>query len=466
MKLRYVILAVTVLLLALGAMAVMMERRNEEEASAPVILDRQEDGSITDSEATLYSWYVDVEKTVAENKLVKTDKGLDGTYELRTPEELIGFSRLANGLATVGGVAVPIQHFEGDRLVLENDLIFNTGDASLWTHETEGLFAWTPIAHQHKWGNAEDVRWFGGEFDGQGHYISGLFTNGTWETEQKAGRNTGLFGHCYRAEIHDLVVVNSAFCNYVGTYTGQGAALIDKIEGCDIYNIYTDVDLSSEYALGGIVAYMHDTGSLISHVHHCVYAGTMTVLNSSDRMVVGGIVGCSDSSGDAPMEINDCIMLGTVRFHGNVLTDGKDTFGGIVGSLKNDFAEIRDCFFAGKLEIPEALLPDATTLIYTVAGGMGTYPLISDCMWETSGLPTEELLGFCSPPQNGGETNASVPSLFGFDVARYDWETPAGSYPMPKSVSRMWHAYSHVDFPTVGIREVSDPNTQELTVSA
>ena len=467
MKLRYIILTAIVVLLALGAMAVMLERRNaNEETSEPVVLDKQEDGSIASSEAALYSWYVDVEKSAEMKRLVKASKGLDGTYEIRTPEELIGFSRLSNGLAKVGDYTIPIQHFKGEKLVLENDLVFNTGDASEWTKDTKDLFAWTPIAHQHKWGNLTTTRWFGGEFDGQGHYISGLFTNGKWETTEKEGRNTGLFGHCYRAEIHDLVVVNSAFCNYLGTYTGQGAALIDKIEGCDVYNIYADVDLWSEYALGGIVAYAHDTGNLISHIHHCVYAGNMTVLDSSDRLVVGGILGCSDSSGDAPMEISDCLMLGTVYFHENLRDDIDNSFGGIVGTLKNDFAEIRDCFFAGTLDIPESLKSTAYLYVFTIAGGTGNFPLIADCAWDTSRLPVSNMRASYLTPLNGGGTNKGIASLIGHDTERYDWITPAGGYPMPKAVYRMWEPWKDVDFTSVGISEVSDPNAEPASEAA
>ena len=145
-------------------------------------------------------------------------------YEITNYHELLGLAKLVNE-----------KNDTGIRAVLMSDIVFNKNllgaDGNVQGKEDE-LIKWTPIGAMT---NDTGKNYFNGNFNGNGHTISGLYVNG--------GDYAGLFGKtqgCPR--IKGVGIVDSYF---KGTYVGGIAgALIDVngaeydfIAGCFTYNV-------------------------------------------------------------------------------------------------------------------------------------------------------------------------------------------------------------------------------------
>lgn len=145
-------------------------------------------------------------------------------YEITNYHELLGLAKLVNE-----------KNNTGIRAVLMNDIVFNKNllgaDGKVQGKEDE-LIKWTPIGAMT---NDTGKNYFNGNFNGNGHTISGLYVNG--------GDYAGLFGKTQGCpEIKGVGIVDSYFN---GTYVGGIAgALIDVndveydfIAGCFTYNV-------------------------------------------------------------------------------------------------------------------------------------------------------------------------------------------------------------------------------------
>lgn len=112
----------------------------------------------------------------------------DNTFTLTDAADLAGFAAIVNG--TAEGIAQ--SNFLGKTVRLGADILLNTGDAASWTPETEGLQAFPIIGNISEKDGAEDASLqFSGEFDGQGHTISGLYVNGQFQLVGRFGTLCG-----------------------------------------------------------------------------------------------------------------------------------------------------------------------------------------------------------------------------------------------------------------------------------
>ena len=268
----------------------------------------------------------------------------DKTFTLTDAADLAGFASIVNG--TAEGIAQ--SNFLGKTVKLGADILLNAGDAASWTNETEGLQAFPIIGNISEKDGAEDASLqFSGEFDGQGHTISGLYVNGHSDWWEGAGLFAAIYGP---ASLHDFALVNSAVFQ-PGRYNAAAVtayAFVKSGEEKDafrIYNIYTDAFITASgektgiggaYA-GGILGNVNDTGVQISD---CLNLGTVVSLNNREYM--GGIVGKGDT--------NHC----TIRIHRCVsVVDPTSTsrkVGGIMafGNKPIDDDEFLDCFTTGE----------------------------------------------------------------------------------------------------------------------
>ena len=109
-------------------------------------------------------------------------------YILYTADQLYGLAELVNTMN---------MKFEGTTFKLANNMVINEGDASTWTRY-DFMMPWVPLGKG--WNGA-----FSGTIDGQGHYISGLFS--------VQPKNNGFICYSQGATVKDLAIVNSYFCN-------------------------------------------------------------------------------------------------------------------------------------------------------------------------------------------------------------------------------------------------------------
>lgn len=216
-----------------------------------------------------------------------------------------------------------------------------------------------------------------GEFDGNGHTISGLYINESSTTEMAGG----LFGYL-AGYIHDVNLENS-YINSKSACTGSFAGILEgKIKNCTAKaTVYSDANANKLNGTGGIVGNLNGTTSevlgctfsghveaksnpymggivgenMYGYIADCTNNGTVT---SSKWDKVGGIVGNNQipDSSNEPVEgksavIERCVNNGTISGPNDM---SGDYVGGIVGisswSWKGDyFGTVRNCLNTGTI---------------------------------------------------------------------------------------------------------------------
>ena len=263
----------------------------------------------------------------------------DNTFTLTDAADLAGFAAIVNG--TAEGIAQ--SNFLGKTVKLGADILLNTGDAASWTPETEGLQAFPIIGNiSEKDGAADASLQFSGEFDGQGHTISGLYVNGRSDWWEGSGLFAAIYGP---AKLHDFALVNSAVFQ-PGRYNAAAVTAYafvksgEEKDAFSIYNIYTDAMITAsgeKTGIGGIVGKISDptyksVTNAYGSIRSCVFAGKITQTGNC-AAYSGGILG---NVNDVGVQISDCLNLGTI-----VSLNNREYLGGIVGKGDTNHCTIR-----------------------------------------------------------------------------------------------------------------------------
>lgn len=210
------------------------------------------------------------------------DSNSDGYYEIGNAGQLYWFMTQLAG-----------NQLEMDA-VLTEDIVVNSGNvAGCEGTKDASWIDWIPTSKQ-----------YAGEFDGQGHTISGLYYNGT-------SSNVGLFGQVSGGTVKNVGVVNSYIS--AGQYTG---AVVGKGVKATISNCYSDSAITGKNYTGGVCGYI-ENGVLTSSYN--------TGKVSSTGHFVGGVCGYSlkDSA------ITYCFNISEVVSAGSYV-------GGVCGYIKTD----------------------------------------------------------------------------------------------------------------------------------
>lgn len=237
-------------------------------------------------------------------------------YVLEKGSQLYGLAKLVKDGTT---------KFEGVTIKLGKDIVMNEDDASTWG-DAAPAYIWEPIG-------PGTTKYFAGTFDGQGHYISGLYSG--------ARNNNGLFGFTYGATIKNLAVVNSYFSTdaYNGQFLGSVAARV--LSGGTLKNVYSDAILESkqgDWFTGGIAGCIKD-----SKADNCVFTGKIFSNEGTGKTnkYIGGITGGPDSGGNSA-KLTNCLFIGAIKSNDSGV-------GGIAGIL-GPGSLIDGCVSAGTIE--------------------------------------------------------------------------------------------------------------------
>ena len=290
---------------------------------------------------------------------------VDGYYHIKTVADLLGVAILVNEGQTT---------FEGETIVLDNDLVVNQGDAKTWTDDSkDSLYPWTPIG-------ATEAKSFHGTFDGQSHYISGLYS--------RVDRDNGLFCWSFNATVKNLGIINSYFENF-GRWHKNGymsaqvlTTFVGRGYGATLQNLYSDARLiipetAVGFNTGGIAGYVKSGGTQnsISYgdgiVDGCMFEGTITTNNTQDKMA-GGILGGTDGS---YATIQNCLN------NSKITTKGTYN-GGIIGQINNG-SVITCCVSAGIINEAQAGTGGA---VVGRLGGAGSFTITRCCYAKDMGL--------------------------------------------------------------------------------
>lgn len=197
-------------------------------------------------------------------------------YQIGTADGFYAFARWYNGTSNIGTSNNRYIYAE-----LTEDINLNEGFT--FTESAESGYTgegtpkkWTPI------GSGAYFPTYSGEFDGNGHTISGLYI----KEDNATVSTTGLFGY-FKGYLHDVKIVNSyifskSYC------TGAFAGIVEgTIEDCTADAVvYSDANASGFFdGTGGIVGNLYN---LTSKVLNCTFSGSVS---SDKNPYVGGIVG-------------------------------------------------------------------------------------------------------------------------------------------------------------------------------
>ena len=285
--------------------------------------------------------------------------------------------------------------YEGVYFALTADIDLNPG----FTFGTDGTVegdgepqAWVPIGHDWRYN-----MWFQGNFDGNGHTISGLYLDMTY-------LNNGLFGAVRNGVISNLNVKNSLAkgdvrtedCNSVGFVVGwMETGEIDNCHnyGCSIYRdalSFTPDPFAFETFAGGIAGQLS-----YSSVNGCSNTGNIKCESVETGYIIsttstGGIVGYIE--GYEGCSVSDCKNSGDVYCSGMAGgIAGYMSIGGCSAARLSNEGEINGVFQSGGIigygEV--AMLSECSnsglvtshdgSVIGGIAGRLSVYDSMSQC---------------------------------------------------------------------------------------
>lgn len=255
-------------------------------------------------------------------------KNGQGVYLISSPDELMWFDK--NAKMT-------------DSAKLLADITINEDVPG--SDATSQKYKWTPIG-------MDKTKAYTGNFDGNGHTISGLYINST-------AANTGMFGRIGSSAVVKNLTLADSVIRSTKNYTGAITGYID--DAASVTNCHTknSVQVSAAVYTGGITGYQDDTSTLT----RCSNAAEVTGANN-----VGGISGYNWSKSSASLTdsynrgsvsgsnlvggicaqiyiggtVSDVYNLGTVQATG---TAGTPTAGGITGVFR--WGTIKSAYNAG-----------------------------------------------------------------------------------------------------------------------
>ncbi|MBR4767419.1 MAG: hypothetical protein IK088_00400, partial [Lachnospiraceae bacterium] len=139
--------------------------------------------------------------------------------------------------------------FFGQTFYLENDIVFNEGNAADWKDDIP----------EYGW---ESIYGFAGTFDGQGHTISGLYSRGELyfaNIERVEGLNH-ITSALFRDTDPECVIKDLRLENcYFESDLDNGAASISSNGGGTFENIYSNAIIRSQKSrVGGIIGTISD----------------------------------------------------------------------------------------------------------------------------------------------------------------------------------------------------------------
>ena len=293
------------------------------------------------------------------NWLNRSEGTKENPYVLSDAADLYGFASLVNNGNT----------FAGKHIVLDKDIVVNATDRETWSTK-EPLNKWTPIGI---W-NAKS---FAGNFNGQGHTISGLYQKKTTGANGWLGLFAYTTGNCV---IENISLKNSVF-TYTGTQDGgRMGSFVAWADAGTYRNLYSDAHLTnSKWVIGGIVGLTNGNAT----ISNCWFDGNVKSTGTGKDLKIGGILGWAAAS---TVTVEHCLNSGSVHCDEEA---NHPAVGGLVGLVGNGIdIEIKDCLNTGKLTTNGAY-----DRVATLVGSSGNYPSGSNNLVLRASYATDESMG-------------------------------------------------------------------------
>ncbi len=243
--------------------------------------------------------------------------GNKSEYILTTADQLMGFQFLRSETC----------NFEGVTIKLGANMVINQGNAENYAD----------VAPSHTWRELNSSHYFQGTFDGQGHYISGVYMAPSGGAKGLLG---GLGGN---AVIQNFSLVNSYMDTpdvAEKTRYGTIAALVASNSNITIHNVYSEADIGEQShtfgMVGGILGLVANDATVT--LDHCIYNGSIEITGN----YAGGMIGQVTHTA-AKVYINECVNTGSIK--------ASNYGGGLIGGVsKAKTVHIQDSAMLGKLD--------------------------------------------------------------------------------------------------------------------
>jgi len=282
----------------------------------------------------------------------------------------------ADQLAGLSKIVAAGQKFAGVTFYLDCDIVWNDGKLTM---DENGMplykgrpvsdknkpLDYTPIGQYPELNTANDPglggNYFFGNFDGQGHVISGLYVN---EPTKIA---VGLFTLFAGDYIKDLSIVNSYFGSFArsGSFAGFVYTIKEKgnnnTVGSRLSGLYSDAMVvafnetdGQNGRIGGIAGFLISanygsarakSNGCIQIVENCWFAGSIQHIKGTRYS--GGIIGvvaAGNTSNKVEAHINNCLMTGGIYMGLDKAEELR--VGGILGNIWQGTVTLKNCISA------------------------------------------------------------------------------------------------------------------------
>jgi len=237
----------------------------------------------------------------------------DTEFVIKTVRQMYGFSEISR----------TIDNFQGKTVKLGADIVFNEGEAKDWASK----------APKNEWIPIGKGKTFKGHIDGQGHTISGMYVNATYN-------GAGLVSDAsLDTSFKDFRIVNSYIRTtnaIAGSVAGWGYGAMDSIYSNAIIE-------TSNGTVGGLVGAKNNGDNTISN---CWFDGEIKA--GSSGTYYGGIVGYAANSG-SKTTVENCLFTGKITS----ANTGAVYLGGIWGALYtgSPTLTVKSCLVAGEFDV-------------------------------------------------------------------------------------------------------------------
>ena len=236
----------------------------------------------------------------------------DGCYQISTAEELYGFAEIVNGHDSIAANSSACG-------MLLNDIVVNDSVLSRWawagSDGADSLAVWEPIKD------------FSGTFNGNGHVISGLYSD----------NSSGFFESLVSSSGHTVVVKDLGIVDSYFLTRGIAGVLAKNVSGdgeTQITNFYSLSTLEVSRSeptrvpiVGGVVGFVSENTSLT--LTNCYSAGKL-VDNKYD--FYSQLTGYPYSEKES-IKINNCYVLKKGSSNNGILVDSTEFRNGAVAFL-------------------------------------------------------------------------------------------------------------------------------------
>lgn len=167
---------------------------------------------------------------------------------------------------------------------------------------------------------------YAGNFDGQGHTITGFYKETTSDRR-------GFFGHVKQADIRNFGIEGVLICS------SDGAGAIGYADASTISNVHSALNIDATGSKAAHIGGVAGQALNGTKVEYCSYSGTMTI-GGSYYDCFAGIVGYTNNA-----TIEHCANYGSITF-GRI-----DCYaGGILGYVNNSSTSVNNCLSVGSVQ--------------------------------------------------------------------------------------------------------------------